>query len=57
LQSDSNKFSRREERRKKVAIEGREHGGGGDHQQMSKAEIGKELTKMRARMEELTLWQ
>jgi hypothetical protein len=38
-----------------MATEGHEHGGRGDHQQMSKAEIDKELTEIRARMEELAL--
>jgi hypothetical protein len=38
-----------------MATEGHEHGGRGDHQQMSKADIDKELVEIRARMEQLTL--
>jgi hypothetical protein len=34
---------------------GHERGGRGDHQQMNKAEIDKELAEIRARMEQLTL--
>jgi hypothetical protein len=55
LQSDSNKFSRGADRNKKMATEG--HGGGGkkNHQQQRKYEMDKELTEIRARMEELAL--
>ena len=38
-----------------IATEGHEHGGRGGHQQMSKTKIDKELTEIRARMEQLTL--
>jgi hypothetical protein len=38
-----------------MATEGHERGGRGDHQQMSKEEIDKELAEIRARMEQLTL--
>jgi hypothetical protein len=40
-----------------MATEGCEHGRRGDYQQMSKAELGKELTKIREKMEVLALWQ
>jgi hypothetical protein len=50
------RFSRRADRNKEMATEGHEHGGRGDHQQMSKVEMDKELTEIRARMEELALW-
>jgi hypothetical protein len=41
LQSDNNKFSRRADRNRKMATEGHERGGRGDHQQMSKEEMTK----------------
>jgi hypothetical protein len=38
-----------------MATEDDEHGERGDHQQMSKEEMDKELAKIRARMEHLAL--
>jgi hypothetical protein len=38
-----------------MATEDDERGGRGDHQQMSKEEMDKELAKIRARMEHLAL--
>jgi hypothetical protein len=38
-----------------MVTEGHERGGRGDHYQKSKVEIDKELTEIRARMEQLTL--
>jgi hypothetical protein len=55
LQSDSNKFARKADRNRKMATEGYERGGRGDHQQMIKVEMDKEITKIRVRMEELSL--
>jgi hypothetical protein len=51
LQSDNNKFARREDKNRMMATEGHEHGGRGDHQQMSKAEIDKEHAEIRVRMQ------
>jgi hypothetical protein len=53
LQSDSNKFSRRADRNRKMATEGHGCGGKKNHQQQRKDEMDKELTEIRARMEEL----
>ena len=39
-----------------MAMEVHEHGGRGDHQQMSKEDIDNELIEIRERMEELALW-
>jgi hypothetical protein len=55
LQSDNNKFSRREDRNRKMATEGHGRGGKKNHQQQRKDEMDKELTEIRARMEELAL--
>jgi hypothetical protein len=38
-----------------MVIEGREHGGRGYHQQMSKDEMDKEITEIREKIEELAL--
>jgi hypothetical protein len=40
-----------------MATEGHERGRRGDYQQMSKAELGKEPAKIRAKMEMFALWQ
>jgi hypothetical protein len=56
LQSESNKFSRREDRNNKMATEGHGCGGKKNHQQHRKYEMDKELTEVRERMEELALW-
>jgi hypothetical protein len=55
LQSDNNKFSRREDRNRKMATEGHGCGGKKNHQQQRKDEMDKELAEIRARMEELAL--
>jgi hypothetical protein len=55
LQSDNNKFSRRADRNRKMATEGHGCGGKKNHQQQRKDEMDKELTEVRARMEELAL--
>jgi hypothetical protein len=44
LQSDSNKFARREDRNRKMATEGHGRGGKKNHQQKRKDEMDKELT-------------
>jgi hypothetical protein len=54
LQSDSNKFFRRADRNRKMVVEGHGHGGKKNHQQQRKAKMDKELTDIRARMEELS---
>jgi hypothetical protein len=56
LQSDNSRFSRREDKNRKMATEGHRCGGKKIHQQMSKEEMDLELTEIRARMEELALW-
>jgi hypothetical protein len=56
LQSDSNKFTRRADRNKKMAAKGHGHSGKKNHHQQRKTDMDKELTEIRARMEELALW-
>jgi hypothetical protein len=56
LQSDSSRFSRREDRsRQKMATEGHGHGGKKNHQHKEKDAMDMELTKIRDRMDELAL--
>ena len=55
LQSDSNKFSRRVDRNRKMATEGHGRGGKKNHQQQRKDEMDKELIEVRERMKELAL--
>jgi hypothetical protein len=55
LQSDRNKFSKREDRNKKMDTEGHGSGGKKNHQQQRKDEMDKDLAEIRVRMEELAL--
>ena len=55
MQSDRNKFARRADRNRKMAIEGHGRGGKKNHQQQRKYERDEELAKIRERMEELAV--
>jgi hypothetical protein len=55
LQSDSNKFTRREERNRKMVTEDHGRGHKEDHKKKKKLEMDLELTEVRARIEQLAL--